>query len=45
MPIKSALAMLVLMLYAPFLFDYGADEVLDVGRILPWLRDQWGPGG
>ncbi|GAB1387147.1 SctT family type III secretion system export apparatus subunit BscT [Melaminivora sp.] len=43
MPIKSALAMLVLMLYAASLFDYGADQVEAVGRILPWLRDQWGP--
>jgi len=45
MPIKSALAMLVLMLYASSLFDYATDHVLAVGEILPWLRDQWGPGG
>jgi type III secretion protein T len=45
MPIKSALAMLVLMLYAPFLFEYGASQVESVGQILPWLRSQWGPGG
>lgn len=43
MPIKSALAMLVLMLYAASLFEYGADQVESVGRILPLLREQWGP--
>lgn len=45
MPIKSALAMLVLMLYAASLFDYGADEVESIGRILALLRGQWGPFG
>jgi type III secretion protein T len=45
MPIKSALAMLVLMLYASSLFEYATEHVLGIGRILPWLRDQWGPGG
>lgn len=45
MPIKSALAMLVLVLYASSLFEYGYDHVLVVGQILPWLRNQWGPGG
>lgn len=45
MPIKSALAMLVLMLYAASLFDYGADQVEAVGRILPLLREHWGPFG
>jgi type III secretion protein T len=43
MPIKSALAMLVLMLYASSLFEYANDHVLSVGQILPWLRSQWGP--
>jgi type III secretion protein T len=43
MPIKSGLAMLVLVLYAATLFDYGADEVASIGRLLPFLRDQWGP--
>ncbi len=42
MPIKSALAMLVLMLYAASLFEYGADQVESIGRILPFLRDHWG---
>ncbi len=45
MPIKSALAMLVLMLYAASLFDYGADQVEAVGRILLLLREHWGPFG
>lgn len=45
MPIKSALAMLVLVLYASSLFEYATDHVLEMGRILPWLRDQWGPAG
>ena len=37
-----ALAMLVLMLYAASLFEYGADQVESIGRILPFLRDHWG---
>lgn len=45
MPIKSALAMLVLTLYGASLFEYGAEQVEYVGRILPFLRDQWGPFG
>jgi len=45
MPIKSALAILVLLLYASSLFEYATEHVLGIGRILPWLRDQWGPGG
>ena len=44
MPIKSALAMLVLMLYASSLFEYATEHVTGVGQILPWLREQWGPG-
>lgn len=45
MPIKSALAMLVLMLYGASLFEYGAEQVESVGRILALLRGQWGPFG
>ncbi len=45
MPIKSALAMLVLMLYASSLFEYATEHVQAVGQILPWLRNQWGPAG
>ena len=45
MPIKSALAMLVLMLYASALFDHAAGQLQTLGGILPWLREQWGPWG
>lgn len=45
MPIKSALAMLVLMLYAASMFDYGADELESIGRILPFLRGLWAGAG
>lgn len=41
MPIKSALAMLVLMLYGASLFEYGAEQVESMGGILPFLREQW----
>ncbi|QIL70562.1 type III secretion system export apparatus protein SctT [Diaphorobacter sp. HDW4B] len=44
MPIKSALAVLVLMLYASTLFEYGKDEILAIVRLLPFLREQWGAG-
>lgn len=43
MPIKSALAMLVLMLYGASLFEYGAEQVDSIARILPFLREHWGP--
>lgn len=43
MPVKSGLAVLILVLYAASLFDYGADLVDSIGRILPFLREQWGP--
>ncbi|SEK10068.1 MULTISPECIES: type III secretion system export apparatus subunit SctT [unclassified Variovorax] len=42
MPIKSALAVLVLILYGSLLFDYGADQIEGIGRILPFLQDLWG---
>lgn len=45
MPVKSALALLVLVLYAASLFEHAADQALSPGRILPWLRGQWEPGG
>jgi type III secretion protein T len=41
MPIKSALAMLVLLLYGASLFEYGAEQVESMGHILPFLREQW----
>lgn len=45
MPIKSGLAMLVLVLYASQLFDYGLDQVRSINGILPLLHEQWGPFG
>lgn len=42
MPIKSALAMLVLMLYASTLFEYAQEHVQGVRQIFPWLQDLWG---
>jgi type III secretion protein T len=45
MPIKSALGMLVLMLYGASLFDYGADELASIGRIVPFLRGIWSAEG
>lgn len=43
MPIKSALAMLVLMLYASTLFEYATDHVQGMRQVLPWLQNLWGP--
>lgn len=43
MPIKSALAMLVLMLYASTLFELGVTEVETLLKIMPLLREQWMP--
>jgi len=42
MPIKCAIAMLVLVLYMATLFDYGAAYVSDLRSIIPFLSDQWG---
>lgn len=41
MPIKSGLAMLVLMLYASTLFELGVTEVESLRQIIPLLREQW----
>lgn len=41
MPIKSALALLVLVLYMSTLFEYARDTNDDVLTILPFLDDQW----
>lgn len=41
MPIKSAIAMLVLMLYLVTLFDYGLDELARLREIVPSLDEQW----
>jgi type III secretion protein T len=41
MPIKSALALLVLVLYMSTLFEYAGDTVRGIPGILPFLDDQW----
>lgn len=41
MPIKSAIAMLMLMLYLVTLFDYGVDELDRMRDIVPQLDEQW----
>ena len=41
MPIKSALALLVLVLYMGTLFDYADETVRGIPGILPFLDEQW----
>lgn len=41
MPIKSALAFLVLVLYMATLFEYGGQYVLELKTTVPFLQDQW----
>ena len=41
MPIKSALAMLVLLLYMTTLFDYSFDYIRQLEGVVPFLHDQW----
>lgn len=43
MPIKSALAMLVLLLYLPTLFHYAGGTISDLRQVLPFLQRQWLP--
>lgn len=43
MPVKSGLAVLILILYAATLFEYGFELIESVKDILPFLREQWGP--
>jgi type III secretion protein T len=46
MPIKSGLAILVLMVYAGTLFDEGRDSIDALANIVPFLQQQWqGDGG
>ena len=42
MPIKSGLAMLVLLVYLATLFDYGLDYIREQRNVMPFLLDQWG---
>lgn len=44
MPIKSALALFVLVLYMSTLFDYADETVRGIPGILPFLNSQWGTG-
>lgn len=41
MPIKSAIAMLVLMVYMATLFEYGGAYVRDLREVVPFLDGQW----
>jgi type III secretion protein T len=41
MPIKSGIAMLILMVYMATLFDYGIDYVEDMREIVPRMDQQW----
>ena len=43
MPIKSALAVLVLLLYLPTLFHYGSEQIQEQRTLLPMLEGQWNP--
>lgn len=48
MPIKSALAMLVLLVYLPTLLNYAEGTILDLRETVPFLDQQWqapAPGG
>lgn len=42
MPIKSGVAMLVLVLYATALFEYGSELIESTGAMLPFLYQLWG---
>jgi type III secretion protein T len=42
MPIKSGLAVLVLLVYLATLFDYGYDYIREQRNVVPFLQDQWG---
>lgn len=41
MPIKSALALLVMVLYMSTLFEYAAEATGQIGSALPFLDNQW----
>jgi type III secretion protein T len=44
MPIKSALVLLVLLVYLSTLFVYGGEEIDGMRELLPRLQQQWGGG-
>ncbi|MNL71828.1 flagellar biosynthesis protein FliR [compost metagenome] len=43
MPIKSALALLVLVLYTKVLFGFAWESVADISDALPFLQREWLP--
>lgn len=43
MPIKCALAFLVLALYVGTLFSYATEYVEELKEVIPFLHNQWGP--
>lgn len=43
MPIKSALSVLVLILYGATLFDQGRDSIDELKDVAPFLQQQWSP--
>lgn len=45
MPIKSGIAMLVLMVYMMTLFEYGGTYVRELREIVPFLSEQWAGEG
>ncbi|HZY20520.1 MAG TPA: type III secretion system export apparatus subunit SctT [Ramlibacter sp.] len=44
MPIKSALALLVLVLYMATLFEHGVDQLQQLRKVIPTLEGQWRTG-
>lgn len=45
MPVKSALALFVLVIYASSLFQYATQEVFSLQKVIPYLREYWDPSG
>lgn len=43
MPIKSAIAMMVLMIYTGTLFEYGYGYIKELNTVIPFLSGQWDP--
>ena len=41
MPIKSAMALLVLIIYSATLFELGYDSIRELTNVLPFLQEQW----
>jgi type III secretion protein T len=45
MPIKSAIAMLILMIYMATMFEYGHVYIAELREVIPFLNEQWGRVG